>query len=412
MTRASPPLRPRPDPRKFSRKRQGTAHWLLSSRAVDVSVAQIYAMTDREAVDFCVAARWGSWDTISCPHCGTMAEHYWRPKDKRWLCRGCRKTFSVTSQTVFSKRKLRLQDLIAAVLMWINSAGGQAALELRRHTKTSYNTAFALQHKLREALVRGYNVGFLSGDVEIDGAHQSGREAKRKRGKPQVPPKERPTPELQSMLEQGQPPKRGQRNAEFGWVMPKDRRILYSIRKRAGARGDGAIASRVAIGLDESKDIATGVLIDFVAIPESYLNSDGAPAYEGIGGRFLGHRQVEHTKEFSGEAGQNNNQAEELNWRMDRHERGTYLRIQPKYMLDYATEVAFRSDTRRMPNGEQLKFVLNLALNVGTSQFWAGFSRGHHRSHELLHPRPQPAPASGPAKGRHPISSANGRPPR
>lgn len=411
MTLLAPPAPAQPP--KYSRKRQGTARWLLSSRAVDLSVAQVYAMTDREAIDFCVAARWGCWDTISCAHCGTIAEHYWRPKDKRWLCRACRKTFSVTSQTVFAKHKLRLQDLIAAVLMWINSAGGQAALELRRHTNTSYNTAFALQHKIREALVRGFNVGFLSGDVEVDGAHQSGRNAKKKRGRPQVKPKGKSTAELQQILEKpSAKPSAGERDYEFGWVMPKDRRILFTMRKRSGVRGDGAVASRVAIGLVEDPPIVESILTDFIAVPESYLNSDGSTAYQDIGKRFIDHRKVEHAKEFSGPNGENNNQAEELNWRMDRHERGAYLNLRPKYLLDYGVEVAFRSDTRRMPNGEQLRFALNLALNVGPSQFWTGFSRGRHRSHELLHRQPQPAPASGPAKGRHPISSANGRPPR
>ena len=33
--------------------------------------------------------------------------------------------------------------------------------------------------------MRGYNVGLLSGDIEIDGAHQSGRRAAEKRGRPQ-----------------------------------------------------------------------------------------------------------------------------------------------------------------------------------------------------------------------------------
>jgi transposase-like protein len=411
MTLALPPPPAPAEAKKYRRKRQGTAHWLLSSRAVDISVAQVYAMTDREAIEFCVAARWGNWDTIGCAHCGTIADHYWRPKDKRWLCRACRKTFSVTSQTVFSKRKLRLQDLIAAILLWVNSAGGQAALELRRHTRTSYNSAFTLQHKLRESLVRGYNLGFLSGDVEVDGSHQSGRDSFKKRGKPQVTKKEKATADLQAMLEQ-KPHSNGARDFEFGWAMPKDRRILFTMRKRSGVRGDGAVASRVAIGLVESPPVVEGVLGDYVAIPESYLNTDSSPAYKAIGKRFRDHRAVEHSKHFSGPNGENNNQAEELNWRMDRHEQGTYLSIRPKYMLDYAVEVAFRSDTRRMPNSEQLKFALNLALNVGISQFWTGFSRGRHRSHELLHRQPQPAPASGPAKGRSPISSANGRPPR
>jgi hypothetical protein len=56
------------------------------------------------------------------------------------------------------------------------------------------------------------------------------------------------------------------------------------------------------------------------------------------------------------------------------------MNIEPKYMLDYATEIAFRSDTRRLPNGQQLKLALNLAMTVGESEYWKGFTRGHHRT--------------------------------
>jgi hypothetical protein len=82
------------------------------------------------------------------------------------------------------------------------------------------------------------------------------------------------------------------------------------------------------------------------------------------------------------------------------------------HMLDYAVETAFRSDTRRLANGDQLRIALNMALSVGVSKFWRGFTRGKHRTVEMLHPLPRVARSSGPMKGRHPISSANGRPPR
>jgi len=194
--------------------------------------------------------------------------------------------------------------------------------------------------------------------------------------------------------------------------LPKDRRILFAIRKRSGARGKGACATRVAVGLAETAPVAEAIMRDFVALPESYLNTDTSPAYKELGKRYKGHLTVEHSKELSGPNGENNNQSEELNWRYDRAEKGVYLNIEPKYMLDYAVETAFRADTRRLPNGQQLKLALNVALSVGESLFWKGFTRGHHREAELIHPAPQPAKPSGPKKGRHPISAMNGRPPR
>lgn len=152
---------------------------------MDLSLADVYRMTDLEAIDLLVQARWGSWNTVRCPHCGTVNPHYWKARERRWKCAACARSFSVTSETVFAHRKLPPQKLIANTLLWINSAAGQPALELKRHSDTSYNTVFVQQHKLREALVRGYNEGLLSGDVEMDGAHQSGRYADEKRGRPQ-----------------------------------------------------------------------------------------------------------------------------------------------------------------------------------------------------------------------------------
>ena len=204
----------------------------------------------------------------------------------------------------------------------------------------------------------------------------------------------------------------GKIDPEFGRRMPKNRRILFAVRKRSGVRGRGAQTTRIAIGLVEDTPVAAAVMKSFVAASESFLNTDTSPAYTELGKRFRGHRTVEHSKHLAGPNGGNNNQPEELNGRFDRAEKGIYLNIEPKYMLDYGVEVAFRSDTRRLPNGKQLQVALSVALGVGESLFWKGFTHGHHRTVELIHPTYQDAPASGPKKGRHPDSQMNGRAPR
>ena len=405
-----------------TRYKSGSAAWHMSREAVSLSIAEVLQATDRQCLDLLVQVRFGSWATVTCPHCGTVGEHYWRPLEKRWKCAGCGSTFSITSGTVFARRKKSHQYILSSVLMWINSAAGQSALELKRHMDTSYNTAFTLQHKVREALVRGYNVGMLNGDVEMDGAHQSGWRADEKRGKPRgsrpVKPDDDPFALTATMLTQtGRSSTRKKNstdliNPEFGNRLPKDRRILFAIRKRSGVRGKGACLTRVAIGLTETAPVVKAVLKDFVAMPESYLNTDSSPACSELGKEFRMHRTVEHAKELSGPNGENNNQAEELNARFDRAEKGIYLNIEPKYLLDYAVETSFRSDTRRLPNGEQLKLAMCVALNVGESEFWKNFTHGCHRQIELIYPHPQAASASGPRKGRHPISGVNGRPPR
>ena len=92
--------------RKYGRRRSGTAGWHMSRRAVNLSIERIYAMGDGEALDFLVEARFGSRETMRCPRCGSIGKHYWRPREKRWKCRGCDKTFSITSGTRSEERRV------------------------------------------------------------------------------------------------------------------------------------------------------------------------------------------------------------------------------------------------------------------------------------------------------------------
>ena len=411
-----------------ARKRSGTAKWHMSREAVDLPLADIYQMDEHACWKFFVETRFGSKDTVRCPYCGSIGKHHFRLHDnRRWKCYGCRSTFGVTTGTIFDRHKLSLRELLLGALTWINSSAGQPALELKRHVDKTYNTAFTLQHKLREALMRGYNVGLLSGDIEIDGAHQSGYRAAEKRGVPQVTQPLSPDmteedlkAKMAGITGTAQVNARSRRLKGFGGVhdptyhrrFPKDRRLLISVRKRSGTKGRGAVASRIAVALSENEGAAKAIIGDFVANSESYLNTDGETAYADQHKHFLKHRTVNHNAQLVGPNGENCNLAEELNFRYDRAEKGMYLNVEPKYLLDYAVETAFRSDTRKLPNGTQLRIALSAALSVGVSQYWRGFTHGKHRTDELLHPTPRPAPASGPKKGRHPISSANGRPPR
>ena len=410
------------------RKRSGTAKWHMSREAVSLPLEELYGMDEEACWRFFVEARFGSKDTVRCPYCGSIGRHYLRLSDKRWKCHGCKSTFTITTGTVFAQHKISLRKLLLGALTWVNSAAGQPALELKRHIDTTYNTVFTLQHKLREALMRGYNVGLLNGDVEMDGAYQAGFKADEKRGRPRAPPREPGLTDAElkekatqlTQVARDRERKRQQKDEAPGEKRDhglaarrsKHTRMLISVRKRSGIRGRGAAASRVAVAMTEDDHIAKSVIHDFVANSESYLNTDSATGYAKQKDSFLGHRAVTHSKELVGPDGENNNQAEEFNFRYDRAEKGIYLNIEAKYLLDYAVEIAFRSDTRRLPNGTQLQIALNMALSVGPSQFWRGFTHGKHRTLEPLRPVPRQAPSSGPMKGRHPISSANGRPPR
>lgn len=411
-------------------------HHTSRRKAVSVSVPQLSKLTDKQALELLIKMRWGSRSTVSCPFCFSVSDHYFRKPEMRWKCKGCGKTFSVTSGTVFSSLKLDYQTLLSSVLTWINSAEGQPALELMKHTDIAFNTAYVLQQKMREAIVRGYNVGLMSGDIEMDGSHRGGWNAAGKRGKTQLGKntfeeieKEkarlegRTVPEPKSFAIDSsaittkglaqQKKKEGRPVDSNGRLFNEDRRILLVVRRRANQRRGGSSKTRVAVVDAEVSGVVNELAQEFLAIPESYLNSDGDHAYKDLGKDFKGHAIVDHGKMLIGLLGENNNQAESFNRGIKRTEKGIHLNIEAKYLLDYAAETAFKADhSTKTSNGERLNIAMNLALNVGESLFWKGFTHGSHRIFEPTFPQPKLARSSGPKKGTNQASAANGRLPR
>jgi transposase-like protein len=390
------------------RKRTGTAATHLKSHMVDIGAEELEKLTPREAVHFVAEATWGSTTYMPCPHCGTLDEHYWRNSDLRWKCTGCGKCFSVTSGTVLADHKLPLTKILKMALNWANGSAGKPALQLRRDWKVAYTTAFTLAHKLREGLLRGFNVGLLAGVQEMDGADQLGRRYKEKRNKPQagrsagkptIPAhllKEAVNPETGEIVGPPKPPKFDKTAKQ-----PEDRRLMLVMRQRGVAKGRGAVATRVGIALKEATSTVTAMAQTF-ASAESIIMTDEDPAYARFGQLFADHQTINHSQAYSRPGGISNNQAESFNWRMKRSVRGIYLNPSVKYLMDYATEAAWREDTRNLSTGSRLRHLLKVALGVGLSLWWRNYSHGHHRDTELLIEGPQEVKTRGKKKGWKP----------
>ena len=169
--------------------------------------------------------------------------------------------------------------------------------------------------------MRGYNVGLLNGDIEMDGALQSGFNAEDKRGVPSGNPDVKPglsdkdieekSKTLTALAQQNERNEKQRQATAEGTRLEtgiakrrsKDARLLIVVRKRSGVKGRGAVGSRVAIALTESDDIAKSVIGDFVANHESFLNTDGGTGFAGQKDFFLGHRTVTHSKQLVGPNG-------------------------------------------------------------------------------------------------------------
>jgi hypothetical protein len=130
-------------------------HFLLSSAAKTLSLAQVFRMSDAEAEATFKRVRWPETDgERACVHCGGVdAYDCRRPKGApRFRCRACKKDFSITSGTLFASHKLPLRGYLAAIATFCNEVKGKSALALSRDLCVSYKCAFVLLHKLREAM--------------------------------------------------------------------------------------------------------------------------------------------------------------------------------------------------------------------------------------------------------------------
>lgn len=392
---ASAPV-PEPENRKLFpiRKRTGTAAFHLSTSAVGFGHEDLERLTEKEAVMLLAEAQWGSNTEMPCAHCGTFDTHYWSPKERRWKCKCCGKRFSVTSNTVFADHKLPVTKILKIIFSWINGAAGVPALQLRRYWNVAYATAYTLAQKLREALMRGFDKGPLAGVHEMDGLDINGRRYREKRNKPQggrsagapkIPAELLKPADGIEFVGPPKPPKFGKTAKQ-----PLDRRLILVMCQRGVSEGKGSSATRVAIALSESTKTVTAMATQH-ASAESIIMSDEDPAYAGFRGLFAAHKTVNHSVAYSDGKGTSNNLAESVNARLRRAIENIYLNVSNKYMKDYATEVAWRVDTRKLSTGEKLQHVLRHALSVGLSLWWRGYTHGHHRKEELLIEGPQPA---------------------
>ena len=120
--------------------------------------------TDQACREYLFALRWPGG--FLCPRCGGRAA--WGMGRGLWLCGGCRHQVSVTAGTIFQDRKLPLTIWFRAMGHVTSQKNGVSALGLQRVLGLGrYQTAWALLHKLRRAMVRPGR-DRLSGAVEVD----------------------------------------------------------------------------------------------------------------------------------------------------------------------------------------------------------------------------------------------------
>ena len=101
------------------------------------------------------------------------------------------------------------------------------------------------------------------------------------------------------------------------------------------------------------------------------VNADEASSWDGLHASFE-MKRVNHSEAYSAD-GACTNWAEEFFSRLRRAEIGHHHHIAGPYLLRYAQEAAWREDSRRVANGEQVTQVAKLAMAAKPSVDFSGY---------------------------------------
>lgn len=127
--------------------------------------------TEEACLAYLERVRWPGG--VRCLRCSSNQS--WRASRDRFRCGSCRKDFSTTAGTLLQGSKVPMRLWFRAMWLLTNQKSGISALGLQRTLGLgSYETAWAMLHKLRRATVRP-DRELLSGRIEVDETIVGGR---------------------------------------------------------------------------------------------------------------------------------------------------------------------------------------------------------------------------------------------
>ena len=313
-------------------------HFLLSSKAKTLSLAQVLRLSDEEAFKLFCAIRWEGGEPV-CPKCENAACYTYASR-QIFKCKACGSQFSATSGTVFHSRKMKLRDYLACIALFVNGAKGMSALQMSRNLCCNYKSAYVLLMKLRETMMIDQHAMTVGGEVEIDGAFFGGF----------VRPENRVEDRKDRRLKANQTGKR---------------RAVVVMRERQGRTLPMVFDSEAEAAPTIAERVETG----------SVVYADEGTGWDSLHARFA-MKRINHSVSFHDE-GTDTNQAESYFSRLRRSEIGVHHRISGDHLNAYAGEMAWREDNRRADNGRQFRKVVNAAATAPKSAKWCGyFQRG------------------------------------
>ena len=290
-----------------------------------------YFADEDKAIEYVGSLRWPEGEQ-ACPHCASVAEHYWLPSRKSWKCRDCRKVFSVKVGTIFEGSPIKLGKWLPAMWLLANCKNGISSYELARALGVTQKTAWFMLHRIRLAMKDG-DFNLFDGEVEADETYIGGKAVNMHREK-----RERVIGGRRGVAS---------KTAVMG-LLERPRGAEHSLVRTTVLDP----ASKARVRSEIHKNVAPGAA----------LYSDAHPYYHKLGDEGYMHEVVDHAAEYV--RGSVHTNGLENFWSLvKRAIHGTYVSIEPFHIFRYLDEQSFRFNNRMANDGQ--RFVRLLKEIVG-----------------------------------------------
>jgi transposase-like protein len=288
----------------------------------------ITRMDEGEARAYLERIRWPNGP--ACVHCGDTDVIRLPRKGKVRAgvlkCRGCRRQFTATCNTVMHSSHIPIRSWLAAISLMCASKKGISSLQLQRMLGlASYKSAWHLSHRIRKAMEAGPLSTLLGGVVEADTCYVGG---KPRPHAPEVKQRKDRKTEVMALVERG-----GNIRAFPMWE-----RVTYKTLRDAVVKN---------------------------VHPSATLMTDEASSFHGLGKHYAGgHHTTDHSKQEYARPGKDggpsvhSNTAESFFALLKRGVYGSFHQISRHHTHRYVDEFSFRWRYRNVSDGERTDAAL------------------------------------------------------
>src|SRR5680860_156620 len=249
-----------------------------------------------------------------CSHCGSFSVTPLRGKAHRpgvWQCNDCRQQFTVTTGSVMERSKIPLNKWLLAMHLMASSKKGISAHQLHRQLGITYQSAWFLSHRIREAMAdkNPTPMGGAGKVIEADTTYIGGREKNKHVGK-----------------------------RKAGNIGGMGKQIVHTLIERGGRSRSHHIANVTGKTLRP--------LLVTNASRKSTLMTDTHGGYHHVGKEYARHETVDHGRSEYVRGDAHSNTAEGFFSILKRGVTGTFHHISEAHLHRYLAEFDFRYSNR------------------------------------------------------------------